>query len=67
MIENMTGPTEMLSNSPRVIPFSKASIITGKYKITETGRGKPMNDYEKLARKSYLAEGHLYDCKLKLK
>src|SRR6185295_16634372 len=29
-IENMTGPTEMLSKSPRVIPLSNTSNITEK-------------------------------------
>jgi hypothetical protein len=44
IMENTIGPTEILSNNPRVIPFSKASIITGKYKIIKSCRGNSMND-----------------------
>jgi hypothetical protein len=36
MMENITGPTDMLSNNPSVIPFSKASIIITKYEIRNT-------------------------------
>ena len=33
MIENKTGPTEMLSNKPNVIPLSRASSMIIMYDV----------------------------------
>jgi hypothetical protein len=47
-IENMTGPTEMLSKKPRVIPLSNTSSIIDKMQIEYFYRGTKLMIMEKI-------------------